>query len=179
VADARRHPRISRRDAAQARQRRRAKAQARPPAKAQAARPAAKKRRTKNARARHPASNTPVSRQPPSPRVRRRRATLLSVLGVLAIVGGLFAFVYPTSTYLRQRAELGKATERLERLKAETARLERESEKLRGDAEVERLAREQYGLVRPGETPYVLVPSTPTTTAPVSDAPDGTSDAQT
>jgi cell division protein FtsB len=170
VADARRHPRISRRDAAQARKRRRTKAQARPPAK---------KRRTKNARARHPASNTPVSRQPPSPRVRRRRATLLSVLGVLAIVGGLFAFVYPTSTYLRQRAELGKATERLERLKAETARLERESEKLRGDAEVERLAREQYGLVRPGETPYVLVPSTPTTTAPVVDTPDGTSDAQT
>jgi cell division protein FtsB len=132
-----------------------------------------KKRRTAKARARHPASNTPVSRQPPSPRVRRRRATLLTVLGVLAIVGGLFAFVYPTSTFLRQRAEIGKATERLERLKAETARLERESKKLRGDAEVERLAREQYGLVRPGETPFVLVEAPPTTVPA-----DGTSDAQ-
>ncbi len=101
------------------------------------------------------------------------------MLGVLAIVGGLFAFVYPTSTYLRQRAELGKATERLERLREETARLERESDKLRGDAEVERLAREQYGLVRPGETPFVLVPSTPTTTTPLDDAANGTGDGQT
>lgn len=123
------------------------------------------------ARARHPARNTPAAKRPPSPKVRRRRAVLTTVLGALAIVGFLFAFVYPTSTYFRQRAQLGKANERLERLVAEIKRLEQESEKLLGDAEVERLAREQYGLVRPGETPYVLVPTTPTTTA----APEGSS----
>ncbi|MEX0664944.1 MAG: septum formation initiator family protein [Acidimicrobiia bacterium] len=98
--------------------------------------------------------------------MRRRRAVLMTVLSVLTVVGFLFAFVYPTSTYFRQRSELGRATERLERLERETKRLEAESEKLRGDAEVERLAREQYGLVRLGETPYVLVPVTPTTTVP-------------
>jgi cell division protein FtsB len=87
----------------------------------------------------------------------------MTVLSVLAVVGFLFAFVYPTSTYFRQRSQLGTATERLERLERETKRLQAESEKLRGDAEVERLAREQYGLVRQGETPYVLVPTTPTT----------------
>ncbi len=107
-----------------------------------------------------------MARTPASPRVRRRRATLLTSLAALAAVGFLFAFVYPTSTYLRQRSQLSRATERLVRLQQETRRLERESEKLQGDAEVERLAREQYGLVRPGETPYVLVPETPTTTAP-------------
>jgi len=32
---------------------------------------------------------------------------------------------------------------------------------------VERRAREDYGLVRPGETPYVLVPAPPPTTAPL------------
>jgi cell division protein FtsB len=99
---------------------------------------------------------------------------LLSVLGALAVVGFLFAFVYPTSTYLRQRSELNNATERLQRLNAETRRLERQSDNLRGDAEVERLAREQYGLVRPGETPFVLVPVTPTTATPT----DGTSGVQ-
>jgi cell division protein FtsB len=88
----------------------------------------------------------------------------MTVLGALAVVGLLFAFVYPTSTYFRQRSQLSKASERLERLERETERLEEASAKLQGDAEVERLAREQYGLVRPGETPYVLVPSTPTTT---------------
>lgn len=118
------------------------------------------------ARARHPASNTPAAKRPPSPRVRRRRAVLTTVLGALAIVGFLFAFVYPTSTFFRQRSEIGTANERLAQLEAETQRLEAEAEKLRGDAEVERLAREQYGLVRPGETSYVLIPAIPTTTLP-------------
>jgi cell division protein FtsB len=85
------------------------------------------------------------------------------------VVGFLFAFVYPTSTYVRQRSQLSKASERLERLERETERLQEESERLQGDAEVERLAREQYGLVRPGESPYVLVPATPTTTLPPVD----------
>jgi cell division protein FtsB len=102
----------------------------------------------------------------------------LSVLGALVVVGGLFAFVYPTSTYLRQRAELGQAEERFDRLVEETNRLERESEKLQGDAEVERIAREQYGLVFPGETPFVLVPATPTTTLPPAGATEGTSGKQ-
>jgi cell division protein FtsB len=90
------------------------------------------------------------------------------VLLALTVVGFLFAFVYPTSTFLRQRSELGAAHQRLDRLEAETRRLQRASEKLKGDTEVERLAREQYGLIRPGETPYVLVPATPTTTVPPS-----------
>lgn len=76
----------------------------------------------------------------------------------LAVVGFLFAFVYPTSTFLRQRADIAKAEERIERVKEETRRLEAENERLLTDEEVERLAREQYGLVRPGETPFVLVP---------------------
>ena len=143
VGETRRPPRVSRRSAAQAR-----------------------KRRSANARARHPASNTPAEKRPASPRVRRRRAVLTTVLGALAVVGLLFAFVYPTSTYFRQRSQLSKASERLERLEREAERLQAESDKLRGDAEVERLAREQYGLVRVGETPYVLVPATPTTTVP-------------
>jgi cell division protein FtsB len=124
----------------------------------------ARRRRQANARARHPASKTPLNRKPPSPRVRRRRATLATILLGLAVVGLLFAFVYPTSTYLRQRSELGAAQRRLDRLQSETLRLEEANKKLQSDAEVERIAREQYGLVRPGETPYVLVPAASTTT---------------
>ena len=151
MAEARRHPKMPRQRAAKAR-----------------------RRRQSGAVARHPASRTPPERKPPSPRVRRRRVTLATVLLGLTIVALLFAFVYPTSTYLRQRSELGAAHSRLDRLQAETRQLKAESQKLRGDAEVERLAREQYGLVRPGETPYVLVPAAPTTTSP----PNGSSTTQ-
>jgi cell division protein FtsB len=126
----------------------------------------ARKKRRKPSVARHPSSKTPAGRRPPSPKVRKRRAVLGTTLVGLAVIGFLFAFVYPTSTFFRQRSELHQAEERLERLESETRRLERESKKLAGDAEVERLAREQYGLVRPGETPYAIVPGSTTTTFP-------------
>ncbi len=131
-------------------------------------------KRQQDAVKRHPASRTPPRRRPPSPRVRRRRIAVTTVLLGLAVVGFLFAFVYPTSTYLQQRSELGKGEERIARVEAETKRLEQQNEQLLTDEEVERLAREQYGLVRPGETPFVLVPAAPSTTttlpAPEKDA---------
>jgi cell division protein FtsB len=128
-------------------------------------------KRVAEARARHPASNTPPKKRPLSPRVKRRRGVLLTIFGALAFVGFLFAFVYPTSTFLRQRSEMGAAEQRIARIDAETRRLGEENSRLLTDAEVERLAREQYGLVRPGETPYALVPSAPATTVPPATAP--------
>ena len=127
-------------------------------------RPSAKK-----AVARHPASNTPHNKRPLSPRVRRRRIALVTVLGGLAIIGVLFVFVYPTSTFLQQRSEVNAGEQRIAKLEEQTKLLQAQNKLLQGDAEVERIAREQYGLVRPGETPYVIVPgaATTTTTVPV------------
>ncbi len=85
----------------------------------------------------------------------------------MLLVGFVVAFVYPTRTYLRQRTELSAAETRLQVLERETRVLEAESARLETDAEIERIAREQYGLIRPDETPFVLVPETaPPTTAP-------------
>jgi cell division protein FtsL len=89
-----------------------------------------------------------------------RLALLLVVL-----VGLLFAFVYPTRTFLDQRAQTNKARTQLETLRSENARLARESKKLSTDAEIERIARERYGLVKPGERSFVILPA-PTTAPP-------------
>jgi cell division protein FtsB len=97
-------------------------------------------------------------------RVRRRRALLAATLGVLVLVGLLFAFGYPTRTFLQQRSQISATQKQLVDLQRATAALSRQSQQLRGDAAVTRIAREQYGLVRPGEVPYVLVPAAPTTT---------------
>jgi len=113
-----------------------------------------------------PRANTTAKRPPRSPRSRGRRGTLALLLLGLAFVAVLFAFVYPTRTYLNQRQELNAAERRLEVLKQNTKALEHDSARLESDAEVERRAREDYGLVRPGETPYVLVPTPSTTVAP-------------
>ena len=87
-------------------------------------------------------------------------------LGGLVLVGFLFVFVYPTRTFLQQRNQKNAAEHQLEVLHEQTKKLDQQTKKLKTDAEVERLARERFGMVRPGETLYVPVPAPPTTTAP-------------
>jgi cell division protein FtsL len=88
-------------------------------------------------------------------------------LFLVVLVGLLFAFVYPTRTFLDQRHQTDKARSQLEVLQAENARLARESKRLSTDSEIERLAREKYGLVKPGERPFVILPAPSSTTAPL------------
>jgi len=100
-------------------------------------------------------------------RMRRRRRWVVLLLGALALVVVLFAFVYPTRTFFSQRKEVSAAERRLQVLEQSTKALKHDNARLQSDSEVERRAREDYGLVRPGETPYVLVPAPPPTTAPL------------
>jgi cell division protein FtsB len=114
----------------------------------------------------------------PSVRVRRRRAVMAVTIGGLALIGLLFAFVFPIRTYLAQRGQISSASAHLAQLQRDTRQVEAQSRQLRGDAAVERIAREEYGLVRPGETPYVLVPAassptTPTAATPTTTSPSG------
>ena len=102
----------------------------------------------------------------PSPEVARRRKVVVRFALVLAAaVVVLFVVVLPLRTLLDQRAETDYARDVLKLLKAQNAQLDAEARKLQDDAEIERIAREQYGMVRPGETPYVPVP-VPSTTGP-------------
>jgi len=102
----------------------------------------------------------------PKPTRRSGGAVRLAAASVV-LVGLLFAFVYPTRTFLDQRSQTQKARTQLDILQSENARLAREAKRLQGSAEIERRAR-QYGLVKPGERPFVIIPapSTATTTAP-------------
>ncbi|HEY5164855.1 MAG TPA: septum formation initiator family protein, partial [Acidimicrobiia bacterium] len=98
-----------------------------------------------------PSTAKPAStRRRASQRVRRRRTLLTATLLGLAVVGLLFVFVYPTRTYLQQRNQISAAQHHLAQLNRETARLDGQSRQLQADAAVERIAREQYGLVKPG-----------------------------
>jgi cell division protein FtsB len=105
-------------------------------------------------------------RRRPSERVRRRRMLVKIGLVGLVLVGFLFVFVYPTRTFLQQRSQKNAAERQLEVLHQQTKRLQEQTKKLTTDAEVERLARERFGMIRPGETPYapIPVPMTPTPT---------------
>ena len=87
-----------------------------------------------------------------------------------AVVAVLLVFVFPTRTYLDQRHQLAVATRRLQALDAANAQLAAKVDKLHSDSEIERLARERYHLVRPGEQAFAILPA-PATPAPPRPGP--------
>ena len=99
--------------------------------------------------------------------VRRR---LWVVLITLAFVGVLFLAVFPSRTFLAQRASLSRAENQLAVLGEQNRLLEQRARLLRDDDEIERLAREEYHLVRPGEEAYVVLPSPEPKPAPPANA---------
>ena len=89
-----------------------------------------------------------------------RRQAWAVVVSVVA-VGVLFVAVFPTRTWLAQRQDLEATERRLAVLTAQNHELAGRVARLNTDAEIERLAREQYNLVRPGEEAYAILPAPP------------------
>jgi cell division protein FtsB len=87
-------------------------------------------------------------------------ATLVVVLAGITLLA-----VFPARTWFAQRQDLAAAAERVEVLSEQNGELSERVKRLHTDAEIERLAREQYDLVKPGEEAYAILP------APESDAP--------
>lgn len=100
----------------------------------------------------------------------QRRSRMLLVIAVLVVLAAsvLLTNVFPYRKILAQQQQVSNAQEQLEILRSENDRLEAEARALSTDAEVERLARENLGYVRPGEYPYVVLePADARTSAPV------------
>lgn len=102
----------------------------------------------------------------------RQRAIVLRVaVAAVVLIGAMFVFVFPISAWLDQRNEIQDAERRLELLRDQHRKLEQQRRTLASDEEVERLARDRYGMVRPGEQAWALVPGTTTTTTTTPPAP--------
>jgi cell division protein FtsB len=141
----------------------------RPTRKPASARTAAAKGSAKSSAGAKPTSRPkPKTKRKRKADTGRRKATARAALGSVVLVGLLFAFVYPTRTFLDQRADTSRARAQLELLHTENERLAQEAKKLKSDTEIERRGR-AYGLVKPGERPFVIIPE-PTTTLPAGTA---------
>jgi cell division protein FtsB len=81
------------------------------------------------------------------------------LVGALATVGVLFIAVFPARTYLDQHHQRQQVVAQLKAVNAQNKALDQRIKTLNTDAEVERLAREQYNLVRPGEEAYAILPT--------------------
>jgi cell division protein FtsB len=87
------------------------------------------------------------------PRLTRRAA----VLGAVILMLGATAIV-PLRQYVAQRSEIRGLEEKIETLIEERGRLERRVKELQDPDELERIARECLGMVKPGEIAFVAVP---------------------
>lgn len=102
-----------------------------------------------------------------------RAAVLRLAVASLVLIGALFLFVFPTSAVWNQRGQLHDAQERLSVLKQQNDKLEGQSKRVLSNDEIERLARDQFNMVRPGEQAWAIVPgptTTTTTTPPATTA---------
>lgn len=97
------------------------------------------------------------SRAEAVPRVRPRLTRRAALLGAILLMLVATAIV-PLRQYLSQRSRIGALEKKIEVLVQERSRLERRVERLQDPAELERIARECLGMVKPGEIAFVSVP---------------------
>jgi cell division protein FtsB len=91
--------------------------------------------------------------------VGRRLVRLVWPLVILVLACGVFFLgLFPTRTYLDQRTSIAAAETELDELTVENDELQRQVAILESDEEIERIAREQYGLAKPGEELYQILP---------------------
>lgn len=91
----------------------------------------------------------------------RRPIVLLGPAVLLVVALALATNVLPLRQIVAQRQEIVATQERLDAIVAENTALESRVEALQTPLEVERLAREELGYVRPGEDAYVVMDPTP------------------
>jgi cell division protein FtsL len=89
---------------------------------------------------------------------RGARRLAVPLLVAVLVSGVLFLGVFPTRTYLNQRRSIAEAEARLDQLQSANADLQQQRDRLQSDEEIERIARAQYGLAKPGEEVYHLLP---------------------
>jgi cell division protein FtsB len=87
------------------------------------------------------------------PRLTRRAAVLGAIILMLAATA-----IVPLRQYLSQRSEIGGLERKIQVLALERSRLEKRIEQLQDPKELERIARECLGMVKPGEIAFVAVP---------------------
>jgi cell division protein FtsB len=85
----------------------------------------------------------------------RRRVYLAWACGVITLaIAALVVFVFPTRKWVDQRSAISQREQTLAQLDAEKVTLTARIAALQNGDEMERIAREQYGFVQPGQSAY-------------------------
>ena len=85
-----------------------------------------------------------------------RRKSPVWVLLLLVVLAVTMAGIFPIRQIIAQERAVELTQRKLDALNAENDRLEALAEELTTPAEIERMARERFGLVRPGEVGVIV-----------------------
>ncbi|HUR77499.1 MAG TPA: septum formation initiator family protein [Acidimicrobiales bacterium] len=88
-----------------------------------------------------------------------RARLALALVGSTAVIAFLAVAVFPTSLWLGQRRDIASTEHRVRVLERANKVLHARVQELDSDAAVERIAREQHNLVKPGEDAYAVLPA--------------------
>ncbi len=83
------------------------------------------------------------------------------VYGLLMVTSLYLLAFAPVKTYFDQRAQMSAAEERYQLIAAANKELQQRAAQLQTDAEIARIAREQYELVPAGSEAYAVMPPSP------------------
>ncbi|NOY54716.1 MAG: septum formation initiator family protein [Actinobacteria bacterium] len=89
--------------------------------------------------------------------MRGSRLAILAIVGLVVVGAVLITNVLPIRSLMAEQRRVDLAQEQLAALQEANARLQASADFLSSDAGVEMVARRDFGLVRPGETAYVVV----------------------
>lgn len=80
-------------------------------------------------------------------------------LAALVLIGAALMFMNPVRTVIDQGHQISSAHRQIQGLNAENAQLQQEIGALQTPADIEQIARQDYGLVQPGEQAYGVIPA--------------------
>lgn len=107
----------------------------------------------------------------------RRPGPALLALLILLIGAAFLTQVVPYRQIIDSNRQVDETRAQLAALEQENAALQADVDALQTDAEIEKLAREKLGYVRPGETAYVVLdPPGSDDTEPVASSPQPAED---
>ena len=92
----------------------------------------------------------------PKPLRKRKRIQWVVVVVCFCLLYVVYSFADQALQLSELRREASNLRAREATLQSDNERLRQEQQLLQTDAYVEKVAREELGLVKPGETPYIL-----------------------
>ena len=95
---------------------------------------------------------------------RNPRHARLVLAGAVAVSAAIVAAWFPVGALLTQRTTLKDDQSQLTALRGQDAALSQEKKNLSDSAEIDRIARQQYQLVTPGQSAYEVLPPPGSTT---------------